>query len=344
MSQYIGISAGGTGGHIFPALAMAKLCQERGLQCVWFGIEGLEEKVALAHGIPFKSIPAPKVVGGVIGLASTSAKLAGAIYHARKALVAANISVVFSTGAYASLPTAIAAKTLGLPLVIHEQNAVMGRANKLLARIADHICLGMPIHGVKRSTLTGNPIRMSPQQSSGQSLLIMGGSQGCQFFNQAIPSMLHQLNLSIPIIHIAGKHFEAVSKEYKRLGIEAKVYEFVDHIESVYECALMAISRSGAMALAELSAYGIPSILVPYPHAQHDHQRLNATIYLNNHAALLVDEDIEALGKALLKLATSEALQKQLSNNAIRINPPHAEKRIIDIIEQYAQVISHQKA
>lgn len=342
MNQCVGISAGGTGGHIFPALSVAKSCLERGGQCVWFGIGGLEEKIALANNIPFISIQAPKVQRGIKGLAMTSAKLTQAIYTARKALLSANVTIVFSTGSYASLPTAIAAKTLGIPLVIHEQNAIMGRANRLLARFADHVCLGMPIDGIKRSTLTGNPIRMNPNELSGQSLLIMGGSQGCQFFNQAIPSMLDNLNINLPIIHIAGKNAEAVTKAYQQLNIAARVYEFVDDMESVYESAFIAISRSGAMALAELSAYGIPSILVPYPYAQHDHQKLNALVYHNKHAALLVDEDRDALSKALIKLLASTDLHNQLSDNAKVINPKNAEKIIIEILEQYAQVTSDQ--
>lgn len=328
----LGISAGGTGGHIVPALHVAKAWIEQGGQCVWFGrANSLEEEVARKNGIQFVAQKAVLMRGR--HAAKGLPRMAGAIWAARKLLKKKHVQVVFSTGAYVSFPVAFAAKILGLPLIIHEQNTHMGRANRLLSKVADQVCLGLPIENMPKEWITGNPTALHCVEKEAKYILVIGGSQGCRFFNESLPKCFSKVGVKHPIIHLAGGNADEVRALYEKYEIEADVYGYHHEMQEVYSQSLFVIARSGAMTLAELSAYGLPSILVPYPHATNDHQRKNALYYVKRGAAIMVDEDERQILSAVSQLLMDPPMLEQMSICARSVNKPKATQRIIQRIK-----------
>ena len=341
MSQRIGIAAGGTGGHIFPALTVAKMLQKQGFQCVWFGRSAsLEESIATQANIPFISVPAPKRLPGRLGTAKTGMRLARAVYYARRVLKHTRVDMLFATGAYVSLPSALAAVSQNIPIIIHEQNTHMGQANRLLKRFAHQVCLGMPIEGLPKEWVVGNPVSLPNTGKRGSGLLVMGGSQGCDFFNTTLPALLKSRVGNKSVIHIAGEDHEQVRSRYKALGVEATVYEFCHNMSEVYHMSDTVIARSGAMTLAEISHFGLGALLVPYPYAACDHQRKNAKIYADANAAIVAEESEEAVSNALDTLLGTD-IYTVLGQNAKSLNSEDALNKIITIIQAtHASAIS----
>lgn len=336
------IASGGTGGHIIPALAVALAWKAKGNKIVWFGRkDSLESKIAQENGIDFIHIDAYGF-GSIRQFPKRLQLISESIHKAMKLLKEYNARCVFSTGSFASFPTAMASCLAEIPLVIHEQNTVVGLANRVLMPFASKIYLGMPVKLLPKNWLVGNPLLNKPNPSKGNHLLIFGGSQGSQFFNQNIPKILADIRCELPIIHIAGQNKNEVIKLYQSYGLNAEVHSFISNMDEVFRKTKMVLCRSGAMSLSEITAYQIPAILIPYSYAKGDHQRKNAQYIVSFNGAIMVEEKTEALQSALLDLMTSPKkwfdMKISLQNRSYQDASEIIVKGIIDIC---AHSLSH---
>ncbi len=288
------VMAGGTGGHVFPALATARVLKRRGFDIVWLGTQrGIEARLVPAEGIPVEWLGITGLRGkNVATLLLAPFRLAIAIGQAMRAIRKHQPRVVLGAGGFASGPGGIAAWLLRRPLVVHEQNAVAGLTNRVLARFAVRVLEGFPGsfgRGVQAERV-GNPVRpeivgVAPPEKrfAGREgparLLVFGGSQGAARLNVVLPAAIAELPEALrpEVLHQTGMHnFEETVQAYKSRGIEADVRRFIDDMASAYGWADLAVCRSGALTVAELAAAGVPSILVPFPAAVDDHQTRNA--------------------------------------------------------------------
>ena len=341
------IMAGGTGGHIFPGLAVAAELAARKIPVVWLGAEGgLETRLVPAHKIPLETL----AIGGLRGkgLATKLAmplRLARAVLAARAVLKRHAPRSVLSMGGYAAAPGGIAARLARIPLVVHEQNSIAGLTNRQLARHARRVLTGFD--GVfAQGEWVGNPVRAEiaalpepAQRYAGRTgplhLLVLGGSQGAQSLNSALPEVLRRRGAKLPVVvrHQCGaKHLDKAQAAYLAAGIEAEVVPFEDDMAAAYAWADLVICRSGALTLAELAAAGAPAILVPYPHAVDDHQTRNAQVLVAAGAARLVpegDDFVKRLGVVLDEFGDHAALLP-MAEAARRLAKPDAARRIAD--------------
>jgi UDP-N-acetylglucosamine--N-acetylmuramyl-(pentapeptide) pyrophosphoryl-undecaprenol N-acetylglucosamine transferase len=323
------IAAGGTGGHIIPALAVARYLQARGVEVHWLGTrQGLEQQLIPPTGITLHYV-AMRGVRKKNGLNTLAApwRMLRAIVQSIQVIKATGISVVVGFGGFVSAPAGVAAWLLRKPLIIQEQNAAAGLANRLLAHFAKKIFAGFPNTFVGRSNVvvSGNPVREEisslPAPASrfaGRNgplkVLILGGSQGATFFNQLLPPMIAQLpaELRPTIVHSAGQGFAVeTSALYKTLGVSAQVVAFIEDMAASYAETDLVICRAGALTVAELAAAGIGSILVPYPYAVDDHQTKNAEWLVKADAAVCVPQsslNLEKLRTLLLTLNDKQRL------------------------------------
>ena len=302
------IMAGGTGGHVFPALATARVLRERGWSIVWLGTQrGIEARLVPAQGIPVEWLSVSGLRGkGLLTLAAAPFRLALALVQALRAVHRHAPQVVLGAGGFASGPGGVAAWLLGRPLVVHEQNAVAGLTNRVLARLAKRVLEGFPDsfgRGV-RAERVGNPVRpeivaIAPpaRRYAGREgrarLLVFGGSQGSQRLNAVVPAALGELpaELRPEVLHQTGaKGLDDTLKAYRARGIDADVRAFIDDMASAYGWADLAVCRSGALTVAELAAAGVPAVLVPFPAAVDDHQTRNAEYVVAQGAAVLLPE------------------------------------------------------
>jgi UDP-N-acetylglucosamine--N-acetylmuramyl-(pentapeptide) pyrophosphoryl-undecaprenol N-acetylglucosamine transferase len=302
------IMAGGTGGHVFPALATARVLRRRGYDIVWLGTRrGIEARLVPAEGIPVEWLSVSGLRGkGAATLLAAPFRLALALVQALRAVRRHRPSVVLGAGGFASGPGGVAAWLLRRPLVVHEQNAVAGLTNRLLARLADRVLEGFPGsfgRGVQ-AVHVGNPVRpeiaaVAPPERRYAAregrvrLLVFGGSQGAARLNAVVPAALAELPESLrpEVLHQTGAngHAETVAA-YRSRGIEADVRPFIDDMAGAYGWADVAVCRAGALTVAELAAAGVPALLVPFPAAVDDHQTRNAESAVRAGAAELVPE------------------------------------------------------
>jgi len=288
------VMAGGTGGHVFPALATARVLQRRGYRIVWLGTQrGIEARLIPAAGIPVEWLSVSGLRGkGLSTLLVAPVRLLVALMQALRAVRRHRPSVVLGAGGFASGPGGVAAWLLRRPLVVHEQNAVAGLTNRVLARLADRVLEGFPGsfgRGV-RAEHVGNPVRpeiaaLSPPERryaarEGRTrLLVFGGSQGAARLNAVVPAALAELPevLRPDVLHQTGQHgLEETVAAYRARGIEADVRPFIDDMAGAYGWADLAVCRAGALTVAELAAAGLPAVFVPFPAAVDDHQTRNA--------------------------------------------------------------------
>ncbi|CAM4416657.1 MAG: UDP-N-acetylglucosamine--N-acetylmuramyl-(pentapeptide) pyrophosphoryl-undecaprenol N-acetylglucosamine transferase [Legionellaceae bacterium] len=307
-TQTLLIIAGGTGGHVFPGLAIAEAFQAKGYTIAWLGTpQGLEAQLIPEAGIPFYTIPIQGLRGKKI---STWIKapflLIRALMTALKQIKRINPQLVIGMGGFVSGPGGLAAWLLRIPLIIHEQNAVAGLTNRLLAKIATKVLEGFPqtFPHQYRAIYTGNPIRQSiaaipnpsiryHYQERPLRLLVMGGSLGAATFNTIIPQMVAQLKFKsvLDVMHQTGKtHFESVQAKYAELKISGNIAPFIRDMAAAYAWADIVLCRAGALTITELTAGGIPAILVPYPYAVDDHQTKNGQFLVNSGAALMIQQ------------------------------------------------------
>jgi len=302
------IMAGGTGGHVFPALATARVLRRRGYDIVWLGTQrGIESRLVPAEGIPVEWLSVSGLRGkGWATLLAAPFRLAVALAQALRAVRRHRPSVVLGAGGFASGPGGVAAWLLRRPLVVHEQNAVAGLTNRLLARLAERVLEGFPGSfgpGV-RAERVGNPVRaeiaaVAPpaRRYAGREgrarLLVFGGSQGAARLNAVLPAALAELppGLRPEVLHQTGTHgLEETVAAYRSRGIEADVRAFIDDMAGAYGWADLAVCRAGALTVAELAAAGVPAVLVPFPSAVDDHQTRNAEYAAGAGAAILLPE------------------------------------------------------
>ncbi|MFZ2171968.1 MAG: undecaprenyldiphospho-muramoylpentapeptide beta-N-acetylglucosaminyltransferase [Methylococcaceae bacterium] len=330
MPRRIVIMAGGTGGHVFPALAVADSLIEKGWQVSWLGTQkGLESRVIPEKGIDIDWLS----VAGVRGKGITSKIIAVAMLF--KACVQAfNIlrlrkpDVVLGMGGFVAGPGGLMAKLLGIPLIIHEQNRVPGTTNRLLARMANQVLEAFPGSFKKkyRAKCTGNPLRKQflsalkdKNRQSGQSarLLVVGGSQGAQILNEVVPEAIAELH-DVQIKHQTGAAMCAqVKSRYQALGIDAEVHAFIDDMVSTYQWADMVICRSGAMTVSEVAAMAVPAIFIPLPGAIDDHQTANARYLCDAGAGqILIQKNLNA--KSLAEQITQILRQLDIMGKAAK--------------------------
>jgi UDP-N-acetylglucosamine--N-acetylmuramyl-(pentapeptide) pyrophosphoryl-undecaprenol N-acetylglucosamine transferase len=298
------IMAGGTGGHVFPGLAVARRLREQGADVVWLGTRtGIEARVVPAAGFEIEYIRIRGLRGsGLLRWLLLPLRLNIAMWQALRILRRRRPRVVLSMGGFAAGPGGLMASLLGIPLVIHEQNAIPGVTNRVLAHLADRVLCGFP--GAFSSSPTahqvGNPVRREIMQVSAPDtrlaarsgrlrLLVVGGSQGARVFNEIVPQALVGMTEAErpEVWHQTGRNMrDAAVKAYG--GIEANVAEFIDDMATAYEWADVVLCRAGAMTVSELAAAGVAAILVPFPYAVDDHQTANARYLSERGAALLV--------------------------------------------------------
>ncbi|MDD5460348.1 MAG: undecaprenyldiphospho-muramoylpentapeptide beta-N-acetylglucosaminyltransferase [Methylococcales bacterium] len=308
MHKRIVIMAGGTGGHVFPALAVANSLREKGWQVSWLGThKGLESRVIPENGIEIDWLSVAGVRGkGLTSKATAVVKLVKACIQAFTILRQRKPDVVLGMGGFVAGPGGLMAKLLGMPLIIHEQNRVPGTTNRLLGRIANQVLEGFPGSFSKKfkAKCTGNPLRKQfitvltdagkPLAQSAR-ILVVGGSQGARILNEVVPEAIAELS-DMQIKHQTGSvMYEQVSARYKTLGIDAEVHAFIDDMVSAYQWADMVICRSGAMTVSEVAAMAVPAIFIPLPSAIDDHQTANAH-YLADAGAgqILIQKNLNA--------------------------------------------------
>ncbi len=316
MSVRMVIMAGGTGGHVFPALAVARELAEQGVEISWLGTQrGLEAELVPQAGIAIDFITIGGLRGkGLLGWLLAPLRLTRAVAQAIAVLRQRRPAAVLGMGGFAAGPGGIGARLLGLPLLVHEQNAIAGLTNRVLSRVARVVMQAFPGAFGERATLrtTGNPVRREittlpppasrfADRSGPLQLLVVGGSLGARALNQVVPAALAQLPAAIrpQVLHQCGqRHLAAATEGYQAAGVAAQVVPFIDDMAAAYAAADLVICRAGALTVSELACVGAASLLVPFPFAVDDHQSANGRFLAAAGAAELIQE--QALDSARL--------------------------------------------
>jgi len=345
------VTGGGTAGHILPAVEFLQTYRrEFGADGCFIGCAaGLESRLVPANGERLEVIPGrPWARQGWMGRLRALACLPAAILAARRILRREKIQLAIGSGGYASFSTCVAAYTLGVPVVIHEANAEPGLANRIVARIAALICVGFPeaasrVRGPVEVTgiPTGRIARSAPPGAPPWRFLVLGGSEGSPLLNRQAPRLFAELRrsgLAFSVWHIAGfGDTAAIAREYAAAGVVAQVDQFVDDIAAVYTGATLAIASAGARTLAELSAAGIPALLVPLPGSANDHQTANARLYAAHTGAGYVLEsswDAAGLASRLAALLADPRELHRLGERAAAWNNRDAALRVVRACER----------
>jgi len=358
------VMAGGTGGHVFPALAVADYLREKGWNVIWLGTKnGMEAKLVPQKGYEMAWLKFSGVRGnGIVRWLLLPTQLLVAFAQSAAVIFKNRPDVVLGMGGYTAFPGGMMAALLAKPLVIHEQNSIAGMTNRVLACVADKVMVAFPgaFSGKKDKPLLcskpetiwcGNPVRREiaevaepAQRYRGRTgslrLLVVGGSLGASALNEMVPKALALMpEESRPsVVHQAGaKHLETLQENYAAAGVQAELKSFIDDMAEQYAWCDLVICRSGALTISELAAAGVPGILVPYPHAVDDHQTQNAKFLSENGAAALVSQkelSPEALKKILTEL-TREKLQ-QMAIAARKLSKPDATREVADICMELA--------
>lgn len=307
-SPRILIMAGGTGGHVFPALAVARELQHCGAQVSWLGTRaGIEAELVPQAGIEIDYISVSGLRGkGLLGWLMAPLRLVRALLQAMSVLRQRQPAAVLGLGGFASGPGGVAAWLSGRPLLIHEQNAVAGLTNRMLSRIAHQVLQAFPgaFPVSAKVTTCGNPVRTEiaalgdPQQryagrDGALRLLVIGGSLGAMALNETLPQALALLPAEQrPLVrHQTGKrHLEQVRAHYAAAGVNAELEPFIADMAAAYGWADLVLCRAGALTVSELAAAGVPAVLVPYPYAVDDHQTRNAQFLVAAQAAVLLPQ------------------------------------------------------
>ena len=342
------VMAGGTGGHIFPGLAVAQALRERGAEVRWLGADGgMETRLVPQHGIAIDTIAVKGVRGkGIATLLGAPLRVLAAVRAAAGVLRARRPDAVVSFGGYAAGPGGIAAWLKRIPLLVHEQNRAAGLTNKTLARVARQVLVGFP-QTFAKEVHVGNPVRaqiaqVAPPEQRGLDhggalrLLVLGGSQGARALNNAVPQAVAALGLPVEILHQAGERMlDDARKAYADAGVEASVEPFIADMAAAYAHADLVVCRAGALTLAELCAVGVGSVLVPFPQAVDDHQTRNAEYLVERGAAVLLKQgdDLAArLQPVLADLAGDAGKRLSMARAARAQAMPEAAQRVADAV------------
>ncbi|MBS1154256.1 MAG: undecaprenyldiphospho-muramoylpentapeptide beta-N-acetylglucosaminyltransferase [Proteobacteria bacterium] len=347
------VMAGGTGGHIFPALAVANALRQKGWTVVWLGATGkMETRIVPQAGIELETLAITGVRGkGLLNKLAQPWVQLKALIGALRVIFRHRPDVAIGFGGFTGFPGGVAMKLLWLPLVIHEQNSVAGLTNKALSKIADRVLFAFPSVFPGQEGCVGNPIRteitqVAPpaERFAGRSgplkLLVVGGSLGAQVFNEEVPKALALLagDERPRVIHQAGeKHIEILRGNYESAGVVAECAPFIADMASAYADADLVLCRAGALTIAELACVGAAAVLVPFPHAVDDHQTGNARYLADAGAALLVEQKTftaESLAALLKRMNREQCLE--MAQKARSLAKPDATESVVAVIEELA--------
>ncbi len=347
------IMAGGTGGHVFPALAVADHLRALGWHVVWLGARaGLEATLVPHHGYELASIRFAGLRGkGLLAKLLLPLNLLVAFWQSLRALRAHRPDVVLGMGGYVAFPGGMMAALVGRPLAIHEQNSIAGLANRVLAGVADRVLVAFP-GALPKSQVAGNPVRdaiahVAPpaERFAGRAgrlrVLVVGGSLGAAALNERVPQAIALIPAEARprIVHQSGaKHLDRLRASYAAAGVEADLRPFIDDMAQAYADADVAICRAGATTVAELAAAGVPSILVPFPFAVDDHQTANARYLADAGAAVLVqqrDLTAETLAETLRALTRERLLE--MAKKARALGRPDATRAVAEACVELAR-------
>jgi len=359
MSRPVIIAAGGTGGHVIPALAVAAQLQQRDVPVIWLGTQsGLEARLVPAHGIDIHWISVAGLRGkNMLQTVVAPFKLMRSCFQSLQIVRRLKPSAVLGMGGFVSGPVGIAALVLRKPLVLHEQNAVAGMTNRWLSGKASRVFAAWPGAFGKASTaerVVGNPVnaqiaRMAadrhPIELDSQQplrILVVGGSRGARVLNEIVPAAIAQLPMAVKVNHQTGTaDCDVVRKRYESASLAlSTVTEFIDDMAVAYQSADLIICRSGAMTVTEISALGIPGILVPFPYAVDDHQTRNADQLSQAGAAIVIaqsDFTADSLSHEISQLATDRARLNSMSLAAQSCFVPMAAEAVADALIEVAR-------
>ena len=314
------VMAGGTGGHVYPAIAVADYLYTKGWKIVWLATEGGMENRLIADKPYSKAMMTMRGVRGkgLMGWVLLPFKLMLAFKQSMSAILVHKPDVVLGMGGFAAFPGGMMAKLMGKPLVIHEQNSVAGLTNKTLSYVANKVLAAFPAAFGDKATLVGNPVRDDittlalpekryAEKTGKLKLLVVGGSLGAAALNDVLPKALATMpEAQRPeVVHQAGeKHIATLEANYQQAGVKAETKAYIQDMASMYAWADVVVCRAGALTVAELACVGVASVLVPFPYAVDDHQTTNAAYLSENGAAILIQQAALSVAK------TSEILQQ----------------------------------
>ena len=348
------ILAGGTGGHVFPALAVAKKIEQQCIPIIWVGTKNsIEAKVVTAAGYQFERVFISGLRGkGVVAYTIAPLKLLFASMQSIWLLLKHRPCAVLGMGGFVAAPVGLMAVLLRRPLIIHEQNAIAGLTNRILAPFAKYILTGFPsTFACKNVEVVGNPVRDEISQiqrtcTIGEPanrpirILVIGGSLGAQAFNKIVPAALAQIPLNgrPEVWHQTGEHnLQFTQNEYEHHAVEARVDAFIEAMHAAYLWADIVICRAGAITVAELAAAGVGAIFVPYPHAVDNHQTANAAALTNAGAAYLIQEhdlDATTLANHLCEISANRSKLKRIAQLIRNFAKPQAAADVAKICLQ----------
>jgi UDP-N-acetylglucosamine--N-acetylmuramyl-(pentapeptide) pyrophosphoryl-undecaprenol N-acetylglucosamine transferase len=350
------IAGGGTGGHLFPGLAVAEELRRAGAGVAWLGARrGIESERVPRAGIPLLALPVTGATGRrLFDQLGALLRMPPAVLAAARFLLRRRADAVMSVGGYAAVPGAVAAAALGVPIVIQEQNALPGVANRFLAPWSTAIACGFETALAAFPSLparwTGNPVRAAiftvpPLSPGAASVLVLGGSQGSAFLNRALPAAFALLAARAPlprIVHQAGVRHEAEVRDgYAAAGVPARVVGFIDQPENELAAASLVVARAGALTVCELAAARRPALLVPFAAAAHGHQSLNARALARCGAARVLEESEAtpaAVATALAELLADPAGLAEMGARGAALARPNAAREIAALVLQRAGV------
>jgi UDP-N-acetylglucosamine--N-acetylmuramyl-(pentapeptide) pyrophosphoryl-undecaprenol N-acetylglucosamine transferase len=352
MQRTILIMAGGTGGHVFPALAVADHLRALGWRVVWLGARtGMEATLVPKHGYEMAWVRFSGLRGkGFVAKLLLPVSLLVAFWQSLCALRAHRPDVVLGMGGYIAFPGGMMAALVGRPLAIHEQNSIAGLANKVLAGVADRVLVAFP-NALPKSSFVGNPVReaiarVAPpaERFAGRSgplrLLVVGGSLGAAALNDIVPKALALLPADArPLVtHQSGaKHVDELRANYARAGVQADAVAFIDDMAQAYAEADLVICRAGATTVAELAAAGVAAVLVPFPFAVDDHQTTNARYLSDSDAGVLVQQrDLTAGRLAELLRGMSRERLLDMATKARTLGRPDATRTVAEACMELA--------
>jgi UDP-N-acetylglucosamine--N-acetylmuramyl-(pentapeptide) pyrophosphoryl-undecaprenol N-acetylglucosamine transferase len=355
--KHVMMMAAGTGGHVFPALAVAKALQQQGIQVSWLATPtGMENRLLNNQNIPIYHIDIQGVRGnGLTRKLLAPFKILTATFSAMRYMKQLKIDAVVGFGGYVAGPGGLAARGLGIPMIIHEQNAIAGFTNTQLSRIAKTVCQAFPKTFPESAKIvtTGNPVRkeiteiLNPswryqeRETAGKPLqiLIVGGSLGAQALNERVPEALKQLHVPMQVFHQCGQnHTEATQLRYadKPTSLAVEVQPFIEDMAKAYANADLIICRAGALTVTEIATAGVAAVFVPLPSAVDDHQTENAKFLANIHAAKICTQD-QMSTESLKELLTPLMNRQLLSEMAIKARQhaqPDATQHVVRLIQE----------
>jgi UDP-N-acetylglucosamine--N-acetylmuramyl-(pentapeptide) pyrophosphoryl-undecaprenol N-acetylglucosamine transferase len=352
MSKTIMIMAGGTGGHVYPAMAVADYLKAQGWKVVWLCTEGGMENRLIEGKFYEKAMMTMQGVRGkgLLGWLLLPIKLLKAFAQSRAALKQHQPNVVLGMGGFAAFPGGFMAKLMHKPLVIHEQNSIAGLTNRVLAKLANRVLAAFPAAFGTKAQLVGNPVRqditqlLAPQQRYSQrtgklKLLVVGGSLGAAALNEVIPKALANFpKETFEVVHQAGeKQIAALQANYKKAGVQADTKAFINNMAEMYAWADVVICRAGALTIAELACVGVASVLVPFPFAVDDHQTYNAKYLSDAGAAQLIQQsefNVQQATEILRNLTRESCLGMALKAKALA--KPEATETVAKICMEVA--------